>query len=57
MTKEELKLLLRSYKKGTLGEDRIVERVSALASESLGFATVDHHRSLRQGFPEVIFCQ
>jgi NCAIR mutase (PurE)-related protein len=57
MTKDELKLLLRAYKNGSMGEDHLVARVSALASESLGFATVDHHRSLRQGFPEVIFCQ
>jgi NCAIR mutase (PurE)-related protein len=25
--------------------------------EDLGFAQVDHHRGLRQGFPEVVFCQ
>jgi NCAIR mutase (PurE)-related protein len=29
--------------------------LAAVPSESLGFATIDHHRSLRQGFPEVIF--
>ncbi len=28
----------------------------ALPFEDIGFATIDHHRSLRWGFPEVIFC-
>ncbi len=31
--------------------------LSASMMESLGFATVDHHREIRQGFPEVIFCE
>lgn len=31
--------------------------MESLPYEDLGFATVDHHRALRQGFPEVIFCE
>ncbi len=31
--------------------------LSTSMMESLGFATVDHHREIRQGFPEVIFCE
>ncbi len=57
MTKDELKLLLRSFKKGSVSEEHLISRVRSLASESIGFATVDHHRALRQGFPEVILCQ
>jgi hypothetical protein len=34
-----------------------LERLRALPFEDLGFATVDHHRQLRCGHPEVIFCQ
>jgi hypothetical protein len=34
-----------------------MRRLRALPYEDLGFASVDHHRSLRQGFPEVIFCE
>ena len=30
-------------------------RIQELASQDLGFAVVDHHRSLRKGFPEVVF--
>ncbi|MDI6765581.1 MAG: nickel pincer cofactor biosynthesis protein LarB [Bacteroidota bacterium] len=57
MTKEELKQLLQQYKKGRFSEQQIVEKISSLRFESLGFATIDHHRQLRQGFPEVILCQ
>lgn len=34
-----------------------LERLRTLPFEDLGFAAVDHHRSIRQGFPEVIFCE
>ena len=57
MTKDELKHLLQQYKRGKLSERQIIEKLSMLRFESLGFATVDHHRQLRQGFPEVILCQ
>ena len=33
-----------------------MERLRQLPFEDLGFARVDHHRQLRKGFPEVIFC-
>jgi pyridinium-3,5-biscarboxylic acid mononucleotide synthase len=56
MTKHELRRLLQQFRQGELGEEEILSRISALRFESLGFATIDHHRQLRQGFPEVIFC-
>jgi len=56
MTKDELRTLLHGYKHGRLDEKAIIERLTSMTSEPLGFATVDHHRELRQGFPEVIFC-
>jgi NCAIR mutase (PurE)-related protein len=57
VTKEELKHLLQQYKSGKLTGEQMVDALSTLRSESLGFATIDHHRQLRQGFPEVILCQ
>ncbi|MBI5217094.1 MAG: nickel pincer cofactor biosynthesis protein LarB [Ignavibacteriae bacterium] len=57
MTKPELKQLLQEYKSGKLSEQQIIEKIATLRFESLGYATVDHHRSLRQGFPEVILCE
>jgi hypothetical protein len=57
MTKQELQRLLADFKSGKRSEQSIIDQLTALRFESLGFATVDHHRRLRQGFPEVIFCQ
>ena len=36
--------------------DEAIERLRHLPFEDLGFACVDHHRQIRRGFPEVIFC-
>lgn len=55
MNIEEVKLLLNQVKSGEQGIDAAVERLRQLPFEDLGDAVVDHHRSLRQGFPEVIF--
>jgi pyridinium-3,5-biscarboxylic acid mononucleotide synthase len=57
VTKEELRHLLHQFKNGKLTGQQMVDAISTLRSESLGFATIDHHRQLRQGFPEVILCQ
>lgn len=57
MTKEELRQLLQTYRKGKITEQQCIERLAGLRFESMGFATVDHHRQLRQGFPEVILCE
>lgn len=57
VTKTEIQQLLKSFKQGNISESEVVRKMASLGSESLGFATVDHHRQLRHGFPEVIFCQ
>src|SRR5574341_1477273 len=57
MDHERLKELLRQFKQDDLDLDQVVERLRHLPFEDLGYATVDHHRSIRQGFPEVIFGQ
>jgi len=55
MTEEQLRQILKDLKAGVLSDDQALERLRHLPFEDLGFANVDHHRSLRQGFPEVIF--
>jgi pyridinium-3,5-biscarboxylic acid mononucleotide synthase len=55
MNANELKLLLDTVKRGVLSPDAAVERLRHLPFEDLGFAKVDHHRALRQGFAEVVF--
>jgi len=54
MDSARLKKLLRNLQAGTVGLAAAVERLRTLPYEDLGFASVDHHRSIRQGFPEVI---
>jgi pyridinium-3,5-biscarboxylic acid mononucleotide synthase len=55
MTEAQIQKILEQYKDGTLSVDDALARLRSLPFEDLGFANVDHHRSLRQGFPEVIF--
>lgn len=57
MSKAILKTLLARYKRGTLTDEELLQSLSGQMFESLGYATVDHHREIRQGFPEVIFCE
>jgi NCAIR mutase (PurE)-related protein len=47
--------LLEQVRSGQLTVAAALERLRTLPFENLGFARVDHHRELRQGFPEVIF--
>src|SRR5262249_7909680 len=55
MTEERIRNILEEHKAGGLSSDEAMERLRGLPFEDLGFANIDHHRSLRQGFPEVIF--
>ncbi len=57
MTADRLKKLLQEVAAGDLEPEEALHRLKSLPYEDLGFARVDHHRSLRQGFPEVIFGQ
>ncbi len=56
MTRDHLKTLLQDFKAGRIQDEDFLEALTITPFEMLGFATVDHHRALRQGFPEVIFC-
>ena len=57
MDPRQLKRLLTQVQKGRVSIESAMDRLALLPSEALGFASVDHHRSLRQGFPEVIMCE
>ncbi len=50
-----LEKLLEEVRTGRVGTAEALERLRHLPFEDLGFARVDHHRALRQGFPEVVF--
>jgi NCAIR mutase (PurE)-related protein len=55
MDPQLLKQLLNSVAAGQTTIDDAAEKLRHLAYEDIEFAHVDHHRSLRKGFPEVIF--
>jgi NCAIR mutase (PurE)-related protein len=56
MQAHQLKVLLEQVKTGKISIEQAVEKLRHLPFEDLGFAHVDHHRPIRQGFPEVIYC-
>jgi pyridinium-3,5-biscarboxylic acid mononucleotide synthase len=55
MDQRELLKLLKSVESGALSPERAIERLKHMPFEDLGFAKVDHHRALRQGYAEVVF--
>ena len=55
MNPERLKKLLNQVKVGKVSVDEAVNKMKHLPFEDIDFAQIDHHRSLRKGFPEVIF--
>ena len=57
VTEAAIRALLESVQAGRQTIDEAVAQLRRLPFEDLGFAKVDHHRSIRCGFPEVIFCR
>jgi len=51
-----LKSLLEQVKAGDTSVEEAIEKLRYLPFEDLGFAQIDHHRQIRRGFPEVIYC-
>ena len=52
-----LRKLLADVRDGTVVVEDAVSQLRAMPFEDLGFAKVDHHRAIRCGFPEVIYCE
>jgi len=57
LTAEEIAKMLRQVRRGRLSVEDAVDRLRTLPYEDLGYAKIDHHRALRQGFPEVVFAR
>jgi NCAIR mutase (PurE)-related protein len=61
MTRVQLRALLDQIASGIItpeaAQARLLQYLSQSPFEDLGFAKIDHHRSLRKGFPEVVFGQ
>jgi NCAIR mutase (PurE)-related protein len=56
MNEKQIEKLLTDVKDGRMDVEEAVQRLRHLPFEDLGFAKIDHHRTLRCGFPEVIYC-
>ena len=57
MNEQDMRELMERVAAGDVSADEAVERLRLLPFEDLGFAKLDHHRALRTGFPEVIYCE
>jgi NCAIR mutase (PurE)-related protein len=57
MDRATIEALLNEVREGRTGVAEALEQLRRLPFEDLGFAKVDHHRSLRTGMPEVIFAE
>jgi NCAIR mutase (PurE)-related protein len=57
VTAEQLQTLLAEVAAGRIALPAALDRLRHLPFEDLPFARIDHHRALRQGHPEVIFCE
>lgn len=55
MDSATVRKLLESVRSGDLEVDEAIKKLKRLPFEDLGFVTIDHHRPLRQGFPECIW--
>ncbi len=56
MDEQNLRQLLEAVAAGRMPAQDALERLRSLPFEDLGHTKVDHHRALRTGFPEVVFC-
>lgn len=57
MDESKLRELLQQVRQNQVGVEEALDRLRILPYQDLGYARLDYHRSLRQGMPEVVFCQ
>ena len=57
MDESKLRDMLEGVRDGTVQIGHAVSEIKKLPYKDMGFAMIDHHRELRTGYPEVIFCQ
>jgi pyridinium-3,5-biscarboxylic acid mononucleotide synthase len=57
MNETDLRNFIEALRTGKLSADKAIARLRRLPFEDIGFAKIDHHRALRQGYPEVVFAR
>lgn len=54
---QQIKDILSEYRLGKLAMEEVIDKLRVLPYEDLIYAKIDHHRMMRQGFPEVVYCE
>ena len=53
----DIRSLLEKVKNGDIDIDLAIDKLKDLPYEDIGYANIDHHRQIRNGYPEVIYCE
>lgn len=56
MTGKEVEKLLNEVKRGTTTVEKAMEVLKSFPYTDLGYARIDHHREMRTGYPEIVYC-
>lgn len=56
MNASELEKILKGISDGSVSVDEAMEKLRNFPYSDLGFARIDHHRELRTGYPEIVYC-
>ncbi|MFO7852790.1 MAG: nickel pincer cofactor biosynthesis protein LarB [Bacteroidota bacterium] len=57
MNREGLKKILAELSEGKINIEEALEKLKYFPLSDLGFARIDHHREIRTGYPEIVFCE
>src|SRR3989338_1520025 len=57
MYEQKIRKIMQGVVNKKIYVDDAIKKMKFMPFEDLGFAKIDHHRALRKGFPEVVFCQ
>ncbi|WP_312520426.1 nickel pincer cofactor biosynthesis protein LarB [Anaerospora sp.] len=57
MNADQVRNLLLAFQSGQASLEEAMEQLRTMPFEDLGYAKIDHHRAVRQGFPEVVYCE
>lgn len=57
MNREGLKKILEDLSERRINTEEALEQLKYFPFSDLGFARIDHHREIRTGYPEIVFCE
>lgn len=57
MNEHDIRNFVEALRAGKVGASEAIDRLRRLPFEDIGFAKIDHHRALRQGYPEVVYAR